>query len=211
MTTRDILPLPETLTTAELTETPKRTFISIDLETTGLRPEKHGICQIGAYATGEDEDDFKGYFFSDCNPHVALNDGSYKPVVVDQSALDVNGFDRARIESARALVEVEHEFHRWLNKWQNPVMVCQNTPFDIGWLQRDFTRLGLDCIIFRRTLDTCSLGFALFGVVEGQNKLANRLGIRNGGEHDALSDAIVNSKLFHRLRCELIGRRTPLD
>ena len=191
---------------SETTQDP-RTFISIDLETSGLRPEKHGIIQIGAVATGETEEDFKGYFVSDCNPHLGLNSGEYKAVSIDQGALDVNGFDRDRIEAATPLVTVEHNFYKWLTKWPNPVMVCQNTPFDIGWLQRDFTRLGLDCNIFRRTLDTCAMGFSLFDVVEGQSKLAARFGIKNHGEHDALCDAFVNSKLFHKLRCELVGNR----
>ncbi len=182
-----------------------KTFISIDLETTGLHLGENGIVQIGAWATGEHEDDFKDYFVSDTDPHypVGLTNDHLQHVRISPDALKVNGFTQDRIDLAPCLGTVIHQFHAWLKKYAadtDVLVVGQNVPFDVAWLKYEFRRNGLDNDSFRRVLDNVSLGFAVFGEAMGQARLARKLGIRCRSPHDALSDAYTSNKIFHRLR-----------
>ena len=186
------------------------TFIDVDLETTGLWQEQHGICQIGAWATGESFDHFKGYFVSDANPHYPCENSHRYSVVVEDGALSVNGFTKERIDDAPELYNVLHKFNAWVQKFTQDtqvVIVGQNVPFDVAWLKRDFHRAGLDDGIFRRVVDTAALGFIYFGEPMGQGRMLARLGWKNGDAHDALADAYSNARLFHHLRDELRAGR----
>lgn len=190
-----------------------RLFVALDLECTGLDSAKHGICQIGAWATGEGEDDFRDYFVSDANPHHATAQGERR-VEVSLDALRVNGFTQERIDRSLSLSVVLWQFSKWLTKRKDNyeiVIVGQNVPFDVAWLIKDFRRNGLDVQCFRRVIDNASLGFAVYGELMGQGKLADRLGIINAGAHDALADAYTASKIFHRLRAKLAPAPNPLD
>jgi DNA polymerase III epsilon subunit-like protein len=177
------------------------------LETTGLYAGRHGICQIGAWVTGESEDHFKGYFVQDCDPnYAALNNNGlhvWEPVKHEESAFEVNGFTESRISEAPDLYDVLREFNDFVTKQSEGtdlVFVCQNTPFDIGLMQDAYLEAGLDTKIFRRTLDTISFGFMVYGECLSQAKLSAKLGMVNGGAHDALADAVTCSKIFFRLR-----------
>lgn len=178
-------------------------YIALDTETTGLWQEEHGICQIGAWATGAKEDDFRGYFVSDANPFFPTFGGKPRVCKIDDGALAVNKFTRERILCGPHLAPVLHSFAAWINKWAKDFdiyIVGQNTPFDVAWLKRDFHRAGLSDQVFRRVLDNVTLGYVRFGERMGQAKLAQRLGIHAGDAHDALSDAYIASRIFHRLK-----------
>jgi DNA polymerase III alpha subunit (gram-positive type) len=187
-----------------------KTYIALDLETTGLDSQKHGIIQIGAWATGESEDHFKDYFVTDCDP--SYFGGKFKKVQFDEGARKVNGFTDERIADAPDIDVALRAFNNFLQKYRQDgptgqlndvVIVGQNVPFDVAWLIKDFRRFGLNTDVFRRVVDNASLGFAVFGELMGQGKLADKFGIKNGGAHDALSDAMTASKVFHRLRKRL--------
>lgn len=177
-----------------------RTYVTLDLETTGLHSGVNGICQIGAWVTGENEDHFKGYFLSDCNPNY-IGD-TCQPIRIDQSALDVNGFTRSRIDTAPVLRVVLRDFKDFVSKWTSNtqvIFVCQNTPFDIGFMRAAFHKAGYEDKIFRRNLDTITLGFIAYGEVLSLRAMCEREGLKNGDAHDALADAYTTSRLFHRL------------
>lgn len=184
------------------TEEKPQTFISIDLETTGLDSDKHGICQIGAWATGETEDHFKGYFLQDVNPHVRYyGNEEEQRVQVDREALRVNGFTNERIDEGVPWGRSMYLFNNWLKKWTvgtDLICVGQNTAFDIAWLQKLFNREGLDTGVFRRNVDCYTLSFLAFGRPMGLGKVASRMGIKYPA-HDALTDAWAASTVFHRL------------
>lgn len=189
------------------TEPPKpKTYITLDTETSGLNIESNGIIQIGAWATGENEDDFKGYFLSDCNPAYPSIEGNARAISISEEALKVNGFTISRIDQAPRLGLVLRNFNEWMTKWTddtNVIIVGQNTAFDIAWLKRDFRRAGLDDKIFRRFADLYTLSFLKYGEPMGLARLAEKEGIRNRDAHDALTDAYTTAKLFHRLVKEL--------
>ena len=196
----------------EKTALPK-TIIGLDLETTGLHPGVHGIIQIGAWATGENEDHYKGYFLSDCNPfygkRITLDedkDVPCTPYVTSAEALAVNGFTKERIESARSLFNTLREFNEWVKKFAQStkvIFVCQNAPFDIGFMRAAYRTAGFDDGIFRRQLDTISLGYVLHGETLSLKELCKRHHLKNGDAHDALSDAFTTNKLTHRILAEL--------
>lgn len=78
------------------------------------------------------------------------------------------------------------------------VLVCHNAPFDVGFLQAEFKRLGApfpNCPI----LDTLSLARRQFRF--GSNTLgsvARQLGISTDGWHRALSDVRILKEVFDR-------------
>lgn len=184
-----------------------KTFVTLDLETSGLHPGTNGILQIGAWVTGEHEDHFKGYFLSDCNPFYPHSNGLPSPIVIDGGALKVNGFTSDRISNAPPLYEVLAAFNDFVNRWAvntDVVFVYQNTPFDIAFMKAAFLKGGFSDKVFRRTLDTISFGFMVYGEVLSLSALCDRLGIVNGDAHDALADAFTTSKVFYRLQDELV-------
>ncbi len=174
------------------------TYVAVDIETTGLDPESHGICQIGAWATGETLAQFRGYYVSDCHP--------YLPFIIEESALKVNGFTADRIRASRSISVVIREFAefiRGLSKDSDVVLVFHNAPFDVGFLNRAFNLEPLDDGAFRRVLDTVTLGFAVFGKPMSLASLAEQCGVTNGAAHDGLGDAYTTISIFHELRATL--------
>lgn len=182
-----------------------KTFISIDLETTGLEMDKHGICQIGAWATGESIDHFKDYFVTDVNPHKSAPLEETR-VQISGQALEVNGFTLGRIEKGVPLWKALKDFNAWLCKYNNGtdvICVGQNVSFDLAWLKRDFYRQGLDTGIFRRYGDCYTLSLMAFGEPMGLGKVSTKLGLQFGAAHDALADAYQAAVVFHKLKAHL--------
>ncbi len=200
-----------------MSETAKpRVFVGLDLETTGLHMSDHGIIQIGAWATGENEHIFKGYFVSDVNPDVSYYQKNFKEHTVKRSkeAFDVHGISEDRIASAPPIDEAIGELHGWLKKLaqhHDVYIVGQNVPFDVAWLKKDFHRFGFDDSCFRRVIDNVSLGFVLFGKTLSQKRLAEKFGIKNSYAHDALGDAYTCIAVFHEMKREIDRRLTLSD
>jgi DNA polymerase III epsilon subunit-like protein len=190
-----------------------KTFIALDLETTGLDSTKHGIVQIGAFATGDTEDHFKGYFVRDTDPNFSTK--GVHQVQYDSKAFECNGFTPARIDKAEIFSDTLRDFNAFLQKYtQNEgevIIVGQNTPFDVAWLIKEFRRFGYEPSVFRRVIDNVTLGYAVYGECLGQAKLASRLGIKNNDAHDALADAMTASKIFHRLSKRIRLEMQPLS
>jgi DNA polymerase III epsilon subunit-like protein len=178
------------------------TYIFVDIETTGLDPQKHGICSVGAYATGENENDFRGFFYNECDPRYGED-----PVEVDESAMKINGIDlNHTVLTTGYVLQKFYTFVNQFNKVDNfnrppeTILVFHNAKFDVAFLERFFRVYNIATKTFRPVLCTVSLGFAATGEVLSLPKLCARYDITNGQEHNALADAITTSKVFHAIQ-----------
>lgn len=172
-------------------------YVFVDLETTGLSVLKHGICQIGAYATGVDENDILGYFVEDADP-------TYQGAILDEGAFKVNGFTQGRLYASRGIDTVLDLFKTYLKNIElsyTPVLVFHNAKFDVPFIECAYERAGIEFKFTRRVLCTISIAHAILGPAAPRSleKLSKELGISNTQSHDALSDAITTSKVFHAL------------
>lgn len=183
-------------------ETKPPIYVFIDLETTGLNPEIHGIIQIAAYACGATEDDLYGYFMAYAKPE--------PDCVINPEAMKFNSIDKMFLEKQPSLelgMLLLHEFLNDLSLQGQVFVVCHNAPFDVGFLRIAAERFKIHMPQLRRVLDTVSLGF------EAENPertlsleaLCAEHGITNRQKHDALTDAVSTAKLFYKLT----AKKTP--
>ncbi len=102
-------------------------YLVIDTEATGLIPGKHGLIQLACAAL-----DQKFQILDDFCVDV------YPPesVVVEQEALEINGFTLDRIRKGMSYVQVARQLFDFLEKnfASEPVMIGQFYPFDYAIL-----------------------------------------------------------------------------
>jgi len=184
-------------------------FVFVDTETTGLHLTKHGIIQIGAYATGETLSDFKGYFVRDCAP--TSGGGDSTDIEIDPSALAINGFTAGRIFDSKPTSHVMWEFADFLIDLEKKnsaeaTLVFHAAKFDAPRLEIAAERTCVSLPWMRRVLCTITQGFVTYGETLSLDKLAEKCGVSNGMKHDALADAITTAGVFHHLREICVSR-----
>ena len=79
-------------------------MVVLDIETTGLDPDVHGIVSIGAVDVNSPED----MFYEECR----IREGEK----IDENALDVNGFtlDECRDKNKQSTRDLIQHFEAWL-------------------------------------------------------------------------------------------------
>jgi DNA polymerase III epsilon subunit-like protein len=178
------------------------TYIGADLEMTGTDKSKHGLLQIGAWATAEHEDHFKGYFVTDVNPYLVGQRKARREVEIHWPSMKIHGFQQKRIETAPPMYQALQAFTHYLRRYKGHqlIFVGMSILSDLAWLREEFRRNGLDGKIFSSFIELKDLTPLVFGKRMGLERTARELGIRNGDAHDALGDAYTSNKVFHRLR-----------
>lgn len=114
-------------------------FVALDLETTGLLPEKHEIVEIAAVRFTREK------VISEFNELI-------KPIrEIPEEATKINGITNADLESARSILEVLPIF---LDYIENSILVIQNSIFDLSFLMHaskmqrlDFPNLPVFCTL----------------------------------------------------------------
>lgn len=173
-------------------------MISVDVETSGIDPQKCTILSIGAV----DMADPDNRFYGECRP--------FEGAQIEQQALDVNGFDFDEIhKKEKSESELITEFVAWVKSVDNnkPVMCGQNVSFD-----RDFIRFSCERNGFRspfnfRVVDLHSVAW-YFITVNGskppKNLSLNRVLEMTGSgrepePHNALTGAMCAAECISRL------------
>lgn len=200
-------------------QAPPKYFVAIDLETTGLDPYRHGICQIGGAVFNAKGELVSGFDRDTCpGPYLVYEgedvDSRYRdPIFVSAEALSVNGFKLSRIENAEPLSYVLREFLAWLQPYsgQTPIAVFHNAPFDCSFLQYAFRKHSVDPgRLLRRTRDTATMSPDVYGednYPRSLEEICKREGIEKVNNHDAFHDALATGKAFFSLKAKLDARR----
>ena len=154
-----------------------RTYVTLDLETTGLNPEKDAIIEVGAvkYRDGEPVDEFASL----------VNPG--RPIPFEITML--TGLTDRDVAAAPRFDQVSAPLMRFVG--QLPV-VGHNVSFDLGFMRSQglFTE--------NEGLDTWELATILLPALPGYSlsALAQRFNIKSPSQHRALDDAKATGRLF---------------
>ena len=154
-----------------------QTFVAIDLETTGLDPEKDKIIEVGAVKfTGDQE---LGRFSSLVNPGRRLS----------EFITSLTGISQGDVDAAPRWNSVSPDLAQFLG--ESPI-VAHNASFDAGFLRANG--------VYPRgpVFDTLDLAWVVLPSEPsyGLGRLAQQISAAHDTPHRALSDALVTRDLF---------------
>jgi DNA polymerase-3 subunit epsilon/ATP-dependent DNA helicase DinG len=158
-----------------------RTYVALDLETTGLNPERDAILEVGAvkYRDGAPVETFS----------TLINPG--RPIPYDITL--ITGISNDMVIGKPPFEQVAPAFRQFVGP---APIVGQNVSFDLGFLKRH----GL--FIENPTYDTWELASVLVPGLPSYSlgSLALHFGVPSPNGHRALNDAQVTAQLFEILR-----------
>ena len=166
-------------------------YIVIDIETTGLYPEKGDkIIELAALPIIDDQPILEESFNSLVNPEEKIPDKIVELVHITDEM----------VENAPKLIEVLPDFLKYIN---NSPLIAHNAPFDIGFLNHYLKRYGFG-FINNRIIDTLVLSKEVFDNEKRHSldAVAKRLGLKyeNIQRHRALGDVILTANVFLKLK-----------
>lgn len=167
-----------------------RSIVAIDIETTGLSPERDVIIEIGAVK-------FKGHRVED-EWSTLINPGRHIPEFIT----GLTGISDVEVRSAPRFIDVAPDLQNFA---EDAPVVGHNVRFDLSFLQR----VGL--FEYNDVIDTYELASVLMPTASRYNlgSLGKQLGILLPATHRALDDAKVTMAVFNRLL--EMARELPLD
>lgn len=157
-----------------------KTYVALDLETTGLDPERDAIIEVGAVKFRDDE--VIGTFSSFVNPG--------RPIPL--SITELTGIRDEDVAQAPPLHEVLSRLDRFIGRWP---IVGHSIGFDLDFLRRH------SILTENEHFDTFELAGVLLPRAERYSleSLTKALGIAMSHAHRALEDARATHRLFRVL------------
>jgi DNA polymerase III epsilon subunit-like protein len=124
-------------------------MLVVDVETSGISPEKNSILSIGAL----DLDHPENRFYGECR----LWDGA----ATSAESMAVNGFtsEQANDPTKNSEAELITAWLEWSQHAGNRTLAGQNPSFDRDFLQAAAHRAGLSWDLAHRTIDTHTLAY----------------------------------------------------
>jgi ATP-dependent DNA helicase DinG len=158
----------------------KKILVSLDLETTGLSPERDAVIEVGMIRYRGDREDARWSSFA--------HPGRRIPPAITQ----LTGITDAMVADAPSIAELLPQIREFVG--DAPVL-GHNVAFDMAFLRRHRVLIGQD------TLDTLELASALLPRAPRYNlgALCAHLGIPASPTHRALDDALATYALYRRL------------
>lgn len=155
-----------------------RVYVSLDLETTGLNPERDAIIEIGAVRFREDGQELEVW-------STLVNPGGRIPHKIEL----MTGISQAELEAAPPLSAVTGRLGRFVG---DAPVVGHNVGFDLGFLTAHGVPLS------NPWLDTFELASILLPAMPSYNlgALATALDVDASTQHRALADARMTKGLF---------------
>lgn len=160
------------------------TYVTLDLETTGLNPERDAIIEVGAvkYHDGEPVEEFSSL----------INPGRPIPFEITM----ITGLTDRDVVTAPRFDQISGPLMRFVG--QLPV-VGHSVGFDLGFMRAQGLlneNLGLDTWELATILLPSLPGYSL-------SALAERFNIKSPSQHRALDDAQATGRLFSLLRAQI--------
>lgn len=172
----------------------------IDLETTGLDPEKHEIIEIGCILVEPIYIDGK---LSDLKKleEIEIKVRPTNISTADPEALRINRY--SEIDWLFA-VDLPKAIELLAQKTDGAVMVAHNISFDWSFLSKAFSQTGVVNKMSYHRLDLLSIAFAKLHRDDRLQKynlwsLAEYFGINNEKAHTALADVQTTLEIYKRL------------
>ena len=183
-------------------------MIALDIETSGLDPERTSILSIGALDTINPTDQFYG----ECQV--------WSGAEITDEALAINGFtkDQATDSTKKTEANLITEFVAWVTKVsgdgvsRDTTIVGQNSSFDRDFARAACRRAGVKFPFGHRTIDTHSLVWLHMiqkGIVPpikyGSSSLSLTVALEYCGlpeelkPHNALNGAYAHAEVFSRI------------
>ena len=172
--------------------------VVIDTETTGLSPQQgHKIIEIGALElvnrrlTGKR---WHCYLQPDCH--------------ISEGALRVHGITQEFLADKPRFAEVADEFLTFLH---NAELVIHNAPFDMGFLDHEFTLIQKTPLSdICKVLDTLTMARQMHpGQKNSLDALCKRYGIDNA--HRQLHGALLDAEILAEVYLIMTGGQTSLS
>lgn len=123
-------------------------MIVLDIEASGVNPEKHSIVSIGALHL----ENPTNQFYDECR----VWDGAH----IDPKALEINGFTEEELldENKKSEAEIVKAFIAWATDIEGDrTLAGQNVSFDRDFVRLGAERAGIDYPFAFRTIDSHSL------------------------------------------------------
>jgi ATP-dependent DNA helicase DinG len=167
-----------------------RSIVAIDIETTGLSPDRDVIIEIGAVK-------FKGHRV-EAEWSSLINPGRHIPEFIT----GLTGISDVEVRAAPRLLDIASDLAAFA---EDAPVVGHNVRFDLSFLQK----IGL--FEFNEVIDTYELASVLMPTASRYNlgSLGKQLGILLPATHRALDDARVTMAAFNRLL--EMAQELPLD
>ncbi len=163
-------------------------FAVVDLETTGVSPERARILEIGAVRVraGRCGDSFETLV----DPHSDI----------PRSITALTGIGREQVRGAPALDAALAAFDAWLGNRSAPVLVAHNAGFDAGFLARGY-RAARRRFWGNTVLCTHKLARRLLPELDRYHldSVCAHFGIANAARHRALGDARATARAWVQL------------
>ena len=170
-------------------------FVVFDIETTGFSSLAHQIIEIGAVKVqgGQITERFSTFV----NPRVPI------PFRIEQ----LTSINDAMVENAPGIEEV---LPRFMDFCGDAVMVAHNADFDMGFIQENLCRLGMD----RTFTYVDTVGMARFLLPQLNrfklDTVAKAVGVSLDHHHRAVDDAECTAHIFTRF-VQMLAERDILD
>ncbi len=174
-------------------------LIMLDTETTGLKPQDgHRIIEIGALVVVNRE-------VTDEHYHQYINP-MYQ---VDAEALAVHGLSNEFLADKPVFERIVDAFIDFVSGAE---LVIHNAPFDVGFINHEFSLCGKNLQLEDICTITDSLEYAKRkhpGAKNNLDALCKRYGISN--EHRSLHGALLDSEILAQVYLAMTGGQTKLN
>lgn len=177
-------------------------MIIVDIESSGVDPQKNSLLSIGAL----DFDNPTNQFYEECK----IFSGAH----VEKQALEVNGFTKAQITDPKKKTdrEVVEDFLAWSATCKEHTLAGQNPSFDRDFIQQTCYRYHLNWPFAHRVIDLHSICY--FQLLQkgiepptansrtdlNLDKILTYVGLpARQGSHNALDDTKLEAEALSRL------------
>ena len=167
----------------------------LDTETTGLSStEGHRIIEIGAV-------EMVNLAVTGRSLHLYINPERD----IDVGAQEIHGLSSEFLADKPVFADILTKFTDFI---QDDLLVIHNAPFDIGFLNAEFSRCGHPPLSMERVIDTLPLARQKYpGAQASLDALCRRFGVDNS--HRDLHGALIDADLLASVFVELKGGRQP--
>lgn len=173
-------------------------LVVLDTETTGLDPKTgHRVIEVGCVELRERR-------LTGNNLHLYLQPDRE----IDHQAMEVHGISNEFLADKPRFAEVAAELKAYL---QGAEVLIHNAPFDVGFLESEFSIVGDEFPLSSicQITDTLAMARKMYpGQRNSLDALCKRLGINNG--HRTLHGALLDSEILADVYLTMTGGQTAL-